>query len=162
MSTKPEVIQALAEMSVTGAHEFFRSLPRCIGRMAAVTFQLEEGVDSAPSGGGGGHSGAGISKPTESRALWLLCEAPKLRERLEAEQQQLAHTIGHGLVLCQYLREVLGSEYGEAVERKYIDGLSWPQVADEMDISTSHAKRLGGVAMDWLDMRSDQDHWYGA
>lgn len=150
----PEVIEALSAMGAVGARAFFCALSKTVCRMDSVRYQLEEDFDYLPQGGSG-IRGGGIPKPTEARALWLVCDAPELYEKLTEELSQLELEVGYGLVLCQYVRDGLGRKYGDALETKYIDCLSWSQVAAAMCTTTGYAKRLGGIAIDWLDMKSD-------
>lgn len=147
-----EALQAVRDHG--GARLFFASVRRAVSRLDDVLHELDAVADGMPTGSGHA-SGSGIGKPTEARALWLVCDAPAMAQRLESERDRLQWLIGCGLQLCQLLRDGLGDAYGEAVEGHYIDGGRWADVADSIGCSESHAKRLGGVALDWIDWRTE-------
>lgn len=148
-----DALQAMRDQG--GARPFFETVRRGVSRLDDVTRELDALKDGMPTGGGHA-SGSGIGKPTEARALWLVCDAPVMAQRLEDERDRLTYVIGRGLVLVELLRVGLGGTYADAVERHFVDGMRWADVAEAMGYSESHAKRLGGVALDWLDWKTSE------
>lgn len=149
----PATLDALQAVRQSGdARRFFQDVRHSVGRLDEVRAELQDIADMMPQSGAG--HGGGIGKPTETRALWLACDAPLLAQRLEAEQARLERVIGCGLVLCRYLRDGLGETYGEVIEARYVDCEPWQDVAEDAGYSVPHAKRLADVACDWLDMHA--------
>lgn len=149
-----EELQALQAVRDYGdTRRFFAEVRHAVGRLDAVRHELADVADMLPTSGSG--HGSGISKPTEARALWLVCEAPAMAQRLEAERERLEAVIGCGLVLCQMVRDGLGDVYAEVMEAHYVDCMPWADVAESVGYSVPHAKRLGGVACDWIDYKTE-------
>ena len=149
-----EALQAVRDYGT--ARRFFAEVRHAVTRLDEVRHELQDVRDMLPTSGSG--HGSGISKPTEARALWLVCEAPAMAQRLEDERERLEAVIGCGLVLCQLLRDGLGDVYGEVVEAHYIDCMAWADVAEGVGYSVPHAKRLGGVALDWVDYQTERGY----
>lgn len=149
-------LEALAVMRDYGnARAFFATVAHAVTRLDAVTCELDALAEGMPHSGSGHAPGSGIGKPTEARALWLLCDAPAMAQRLQDERERLRYVIGCGLVLCRYAADGIGATYGDVLERHYIDCEPWASVAEDVGYSVGHAKRLGGVALDWLDWKSE-------
>lgn len=135
----------------SNANAFFWAVCKDVTRLRAVDRDIAAGVDSMPTRNGGAGHTSGISKPTENRALFLMTEGERWLSELQDQRNELVYIIGCGLVVCEFLRTRLGGKYGNLLETKYIDQHTWSETAEICGLSTSHAKRLGGVALDWLD-----------
>lgn len=135
------------------AAAFFWAVHRDVTALRAVDRDIAAGVDSMPQTGGGGR-GSGISKPTENRALFLMTSGAAWLQALQDKRERLIYEIGCGLMVCEFVRDGLGEKYGAILEAKYIDQMIWRDVAERFGYSESHAKRLGGIALDWLDFRT--------
>lgn len=133
---------------------FFAAVTRAAVRLEEIERELKEGPDAMPYGGGGVRGG-GIGNPTESRALWLVTEGAAWEQRLVDERERLTYVVGCALVLVEYVRDGLGETYADVLDARYVDEMEWHEVAERVGYSEPHAKRLGYVALDWLDMKAD-------
>lgn len=148
-------LDALSTMrSYQDSRAFFAAVTHAAARIEDIERELKEGPDAMPHGGGSVRGG-GIGNPTESRALWLVTEGAAWEQRLVDERERLTYVVGCALVLVAYVRDGLGDAYADVLDARYVDDMEWHEVAERVGYSERHAKRVGYVALDWLDMKAD-------
>lgn len=100
------------------------------------------------SAGGGGSHGT-TSDPTYSSVLKRQRAGKKL-DALKRELDECISTVGEGLAVLHGMAVALGEPTAAAMERHYVDGISWSMVADELHVSERTILRRRSVAIDWL------------
>ena len=89
--------------------------------------------------------------PTANVAIRNVDElGPKLAA-LRAEEAELIEMIGEALVIIQAVRDGLGDKYGDLLEWRYIDCLSWKDIRFEYDVPKKTGQRGLDIAFDWID-----------
>ena len=148
-------LDALSTMRVyQDSRAFFAAVTHAAARLEDIERELKEGPDSMPHGGGSVRGG-GIGNPTESRAIWLVTEGAAWERRLVDERERLTYMVGCALVLVAYVRDGLGEAYADVLDARYVDDAEWHEVAERVGYSERHVKRVGYVALDWLDMKAN-------
>lgn len=89
----------------------------------------------------------GISDPTSSAAIGRL---GAIDERM-GTISDCEDLIGEGLVLVANVRARLSDMHGEVLDRYYIDGQSWEDIAFDLLIGESTARRYRDKACEWCD-----------
>ena len=91
------------------------------------------------------------SDPTANRAIYAVdtwaVQLPDLRKR----EAQLIDFIGGTLMLIEHVRRGLGDDYAAILDGYYIDCRQWRDVAHDLGVSVSTAKRKRDTACDWVD-----------
>lgn len=126
---------------------FLESVGRAVRRidvLRAEIAELEEGGD--PRCGDRVHS-PGISDPTSSAAIGRLGAIDERRSAIS----DCEDLIGEGLVLVANVRARLGDMHGEVIDRYYIDGQSWEDIAFDLMVSRSTCIRYRDAACEWAD-----------
>lgn len=62
---------------------------------------------------------------------------------------------GGGPGLIDGVRRAFETPWWRALDLYYIDGLGWPEVADEMGVSERTCRKWRDAALDWLDFVGD-------
>lgn len=73
--------------------------------------------------------------------------ADKLIELEQVVNQRTRELVRWKLAAIDAIRAVEEPRLAEVLELYYIDGLNWEQVAQRMDLSDRHVKRLHGIAL---------------
>lgn len=104
---------------------------------------MEHGDDWRPEG----VKVQGPSDPTEKQAEYNIDVLGGILDELRARERDLESFIGVTLVIIQRVRDGLGDDYGELLERRYVDNLTWR----DCDVTLSTGKRKCSIAFDWID-----------
>ena len=89
--------------------------------------------------------------PTMSAALFKAEVAVRIYDNAVTRHKELTDWIGDVLHLLDGIGAALGSGYAECLERHYIDGHDWHEIAEDMGCTPRHARRMAGTACDWVD-----------
>ena len=126
---------------------FFEDVARKVRRLSFLHEVMIYGLDAVQPGQGGGKA-SGVPDPTAGRAL----AESSVVEAARAEACAIEDAIGAALALIEGVRRGLGEAYADVLERHYVDGASFSDVADEMGITKMTAINRRDVACDWVDM----------
>lgn len=141
---------ALAALRETGgAVEFMELAARAARRLPAVLNAVAEGADAFARRTDGVKSG--IGDPTAARAIFELTTARAWLESLERERVELEQTIGRALALIESVRESMGDGCADALERHYVDGEPWQDVADDAGVTYRTVMYRRESALVYLD-----------
>lgn len=125
---------------MTGA-EYFAALSDAVRKHDAAMRIVTDGEPRR--GEGGGVHTSSISDPTARAAE----SAMRAQQVVDAMQE----IIGEGLRVIEAIRVTLGDEYGDALDARYIDLLSWRDVAARLGCTHPTAMARAGAAIDWYD-----------
>lgn len=126
--------------------EFLELAKASVGRIEALTFQIESGgADSRSSGAT--VRGGGLSNPTESEAIRRMTAVPRLEELRDRHIDR----VGRALAAIQRVRCGLGCIEGEILEMFYIDGFLSGEIAGELDITVDAVFYRKRKALAWMD-----------
>ena len=92
-----------------------------------------------------------LPDPTANAAIRRVDELEGKLRALRAEEEELTNVIGEGLVIIQAVRDGLGDKYGDVLEWRYIDCMSWGYINMEYDVAIRTARDRASVAFDWID-----------
>lgn len=110
-----------------------------IGRAEARLAALRE-----PRGAGAPGAGGGVGDPTGRTAAALAdCEA-----QLARVVRELEGTVGDGLAACARVGAMMGQLAASVMEGRYVDCLTWAQVAEREHISPRSAYRIRDRALE--------------
>lgn len=137
----------MVRVSEAPAAEFFADVSRAAAEVGRLWAVIESGGESALSGGGGGGAAKAVSDPTAGKACAMLAAVEAARERLPAAEA----LVGEGLAVIAGVKGRLGQAYGAVLELRYVDGLTWEDVASEMGAGRATCFRWHGVALDYVD-----------
>lgn len=130
------------------ARERFDRTRDAVGRLDEVHALIMTGCDDwHPESG----KGSGLSDPTANRAIRNVDVLAEKLEALRAEEQELTRLIGDSLVIIQAVRDGLGERYGNLLEWRYIDCMSWSLILEEHGIKRYIGYYAVNVAFDWID-----------
>lgn len=132
-----------------GARAFFSSAAKAVKDMERWRVIADEGVDALalPSSG----HGSGVSDPTANRAIWLADHDDAARREAMEKLEECERLIGAALIVISTVRKGLGSAYGDALDRHYIDGHTLGSIAEDLGVTKSAVHQRIGVALDWCD-----------
>lgn len=130
------------------ARDLFEEAARASRRLAVVDAELAAIDDAWRSGDWmqPGRSGR-RSDSTASRALYRMGRL----KNLEAEREVLVQVIGEARELADGIEELLGWSYAAALRYRYLEGMIWQDVADELCVCESTARSRVNVALDCID-----------
>lgn len=126
--------------------EFLELAKVSVGRIEALTFQIESGGANRKASGVS-VSGGGTSNPTESEAIRRMSTLP----RLEESRDWHIDRVGRALAAIQVVRDGLGETEGEILEMFYIDGFLTGEIAGELDITVDGVFYRKRKALKWMD-----------
>lgn len=129
-----------------GWREFLELARESVGRIEALTFQIESGGEDRKASGVS-VSGGGTSNPTESEALRRMLLMPRLEERRDFHIDR----VGKALAGIQSVRDGLGETEGEILEMFYIDGFLSGEIAGELDLTVDGVFYRKRKALKWMD-----------
>lgn len=130
------------------ARERFERTRDAVGRLDEVHALIMTGCDDwHPESG----KGSGLSDPTANRAIRNVDVLAEKLEALRAEEQELTRLIGDSLVIIQAVRDGLGERYGNLLEWRYIDCMSWSLILEEHGIKRHIGYYAVNIAFDWID-----------
>ena len=92
-----------------------------------------------------------ISDPTANAAIRHVDEIEGKLATLRAEETELIDFIGEALVIIQAVRDGLGAKFGDLLEWRYIDCVSWGYIRREYDVIRRTGNRNLNIAFDWID-----------
>ena len=92
-----------------------------------------------------------MSDPTASKAIRYVDEIEGRLATLRAEETELIDYIGEALAIIQAVRDGLGVRYGDLLEWRYIDCVSWGYIKSEYGVIRRTGNRSINVAFDWID-----------
>ena len=92
-----------------------------------------------------------VSDPTASRAIRNVDEWGEQLAELRKRESELEHFIGTTLAIIEAVRDGLGSDYADLLDRRYIDGLTWKQITNDYKLSRSTGSYMLNIAFDWID-----------
>ena len=88
-----------------------------------------------------------VSDPTASRAIRNVDEWGEQLAELRKRESELEYFIGTTLAIIEAVRDGLGADYADILDKRYIDCLTWAQ----MDMPKSTGKMKVAIAFDWID-----------
>lgn len=91
------------------------------------------------------------SDPTASRAIYNVDELADKLDGLRKEETELVDIIGETLAIIAAIKSSFGEIYATLLEARYIDLLTWPQIATDYGISKSSGHYLINIAFDYVD-----------
>lgn len=129
---------------MTGAEwwDSVRDAASQIGHAEARMAALRE-----PRGSGGHGIGSGIGDPTGRWAIEI-CNA---EEDLCRVTRELEGIVGDGLAACSRIGAMMGQLAADVMEARYIDCLTWGDVAYRCHVSESTSKRIRRDAVELTD-----------
>ena len=86
------------------------------------------------------------ARPSKTQAQSVVAERAR-RARADAYDAALTAS----LVYVDRLREQLGSDVADVVERRYIDGMGWREAGEPHGMDANRARSMAARALDWLD-----------
>ena len=92
-----------------------------------------------------------VSDPTASRAIRNVDEWGEQLAELRKREAELEHFIGVSLQIIEAVRDGLGADYADLLDRRYIDGLTWKQISNEYKLSRSTGSYMLNIVFDWID-----------
>lgn len=92
-----------------------------------------------------------ISDPTASAAIRHVDEIDGKLAALRAEESELIDFIGESLVIIQAVRDGLGIKYGDILEWRFIDCVTWGYIKREYAVTKITGYRTQCIAFDWID-----------
>lgn len=123
---------------MTDARAYFRDVSEVVCLMAEARAVIDFGPPRRPRTGGRSDP---ATRTSEAEAVM---EARATVEWCEDE-------VGEALRRIEGIRRALGGRYGDAIEARYVDLMAWRDVADELGVGESTARRLASAALDWCD-----------
>jgi len=136
-------------MSGLSAKKRFEQVRKAVARLHSVQIMIQNDCDEwrPPSV----FSKNAKPDPTANAAIRNVDElGPKLAG-LRAEEAELIDMIGEALVIIQAVRDGFGEQYGDLLEWRYIDCLSWGDIRFEYDVTRTTGQRKLDIAFDWID-----------
>lgn len=128
------------------AREVFGAARAAAARIEELRFLCE--MDGPPSGGDGGPGPKNaVGDPTGSAAQWRIEDLVDLEREMDACQDAVAEA----MVLIDGVLVAWGRKSAEVLELYYIDGMSWADVADEVDRSKTWVRSHAQVLCEWID-----------
>lgn len=121
------------------ALEYFRALAEAVKAHRDAELVAQYGRPRVAGGGGGSAPG----DPT-ARAAAETLEA-------QADMARAQEVIGDGLRVIEGVRRTLGEDYGDALEMRFVDLMSYRDMAREASCSHQTALNRVGVGLDWTD-----------
>lgn len=134
------------------ARAFFTAVRRAVETIPSLNDRVQDGIGGIERiRGDGGRQKNATSDPTASAAIFLLERASKELVRLREALERQEELVGHALVVVECVRASLGGKYADALDARYIDAMTWEEVAEEVGCSDRTAQTRCDVALDWLD-----------
>jgi hypothetical protein len=133
--------------SLTEAREYFETVRSECRKMEELQFQMAECADGIRAASYEAGAASAVGNPTERRALSDL----ERSSRLEAGMQELADDVAEALALISGVGQIMGERYAKVLEARYIDGMTWDDVALAADVSRRTAMRCRDTACDLID-----------
>ena len=131
------------------AKERFEETRRAILRLNDVKLLIMNGCDDwKPPQVKAHHE---TSDPTAARAVYNVDVLAGKLEALRSEESELEDFIGESLKIIHAVRVGFGDLYADMLEWRYIDGLSFSQIAEEHEMSKSTAHGRIDIACEWVD-----------
>lgn len=132
------------------AREVFGAARAAAARIEEIQFLFEEGPCSG-SGSAPGPKNA-VGDPTARSAMWRVEDLADLEREMDACQE----AVGEAMKLIDGVLMAWGRKSALVLESYYIDGMSWEDVADEVDMSKTQAMRHARVLCEWIDSMPPQ------
>lgn len=92
-----------------------------------------------------------VSDPTASRAIRNVDEWGEQLTELRKREAELEHFIGTTLAIIEAVRSGLGDIYATLLDARYIDGMNWKYIHDELGIPRQRGHYMMNIAFDWID-----------
>lgn len=132
---------------VGDARAFLDSVAHAVSRMAVLRAEMEE----IQAGGDPRHGPRvhrpGVSDPTAASALRRMdALADKAKQVADCED-----LVGECLVLIANVRAHLGDMYAEVIDRFYMDGETWADIAGDLMVDERTARRYRDKVCEWGD-----------
>ena len=131
------------------ARDVFEAARRASRRIEELHFELEEPISRASSGQGVRTSSVG--DPTARAAERQIERVPEILREIDACEK----AISEALALIDGVRQAFETPWWRVLELHYIDGMSWPEVSEEMCLSRATCVRWRDAAFDWIDFVGD-------
>lgn len=134
---------------------FFRDAALAAGRLAELARRRSDVLDEldgaeSPTATQGPHArGGSLSDPVWRAMLRRRGLSLRLSE-IEASMREQEAVVGECLAVLRGMSLALGERTAHAMERHYLDGLTWDAVAAEAGASARTVLRWRSVAIDWL------------
>ena len=91
------------------------------------------------------------SDPTAARAIRNVDVLAGKLEALHKEESELLDEIGETLRIIQGVRDSFGVAYGNLLEWRYVDRMTWAKISDLYGIPKSTGHHMLGIVFDWID-----------
>lgn len=130
------------------ARELFEEAARATRRLAVVDAELAAIDDAWRSGDWLQPSRSGRrSDSTASRAVYRMGRS----KNLGIEKESLEQVIDEAQQLADGIEKLLGWSYAAALKCRYLEGMTWQDVADEIGMCESTARSRLNVSLDLID-----------
>ncbi len=131
------------------AREYFRCLADAAARVREIDRDLDrirndEGWRTSPPVAVRGGTGA---DPTAARAARHIESTRRKLEELSA----LAPTVREGVAVCRGTSRAIGEGYGTTLLLRYVRGMRWEDVAEDMGCTIRTCHRRHDVALDYIE-----------
>lgn len=136
-------------MSTPCARARFEQTARAVSRLRAIQlYIMYDGEDWKPESNG---RTPGTSDPTAQRAIYNVDVLADTLDLLRAEEKELTDFIGESLVIIQAVKDGFGTIYGNLLEWRYLDRMTWAQIHELHGIKRTTGHNLVDIACDWVD-----------